>query len=68
MITITSKEFEEHFDKYFEIGQKEEIKVTYRDKVVFTVVPTQVDLLNKWEKMFGTLPIEASLDNKIERE
>ena len=39
MLTITITELENNIDKYIELGQKEEIEVTSRDKVIFTIVP-----------------------------
>lgn len=67
MRTITATEFKQHFGKYLELGQKEQIKVTHRGKIVFTIIPEKEELLNKWEHLFGSLPKDALKDD-IERE
>ena len=68
MLTITAKEFEENFDKYFTIGQEEEIEVTDQGKVLFYITPERVKLLREAESMFGCLPREAYYDTDIDRE
>lgn len=68
MCTITATELKRHFGKYVELGQKEQITVTHRGNVIFTIVPKKINLLNKWDALFGTLPNEALDDNNIERE
>ena len=68
MLTITAKEFEENFDKYFTIGQEEEIEVTDQGKVLFYITPERVKLLREVESMFGCLPREAYYDTDIDRE
>jgi len=68
MCTITATEFKTHFGKYLELGQKEQIKVTHRGKVVFSIVPENIQNLNKWESLFGILPKEALTDKDIKRE
>ena len=68
MRTITATEFKQHFGKYLEIGQREQIKVTCRGKAVFTIVPEKQELLSKWEQLFGTLPIEPNAEDNVDRE
>lgn len=68
MLTITAKEFEENFDKYFTIGQEEEIEVTNRGKVVFYITPEKYKLLKEFDEMVGCLPREAYYDTDIDRE
>ncbi|MCQ3034688.1 MAG: type II toxin-antitoxin system Phd/YefM family antitoxin [Bacilli bacterium] len=68
MCTITATEFKQHFGKYLELGKREQIKVTHRGKVVFTIVPEKQELISKWDQLFGSLPKEAINDSNIERE
>ena len=68
MIEITKEELQKNIDKYIELGQKELIKVTNNGDWIFTIVPKCVDLANRWEAIFGTLPREAFEDKDIDRE
>ena len=68
MRTITATELKKNLGKYMILGQTEEIEVTNRGKVVFYITPERIKLIDKVEKMFGTLPIEALNDKDIDRE
>ena len=68
MCVITSTEFKRNFGKYIIKGQIEKIQVTYRGKLIFTIVPEKERLLDEWEVLFGTLPKEALIDKDIKRE
>ena len=68
MCTITATELKKNLGKYMVLGQTEEIEVTNRGKVVFYITPERIKLINRVEKMFGTLPREAYYDNDIDRE
>lgn len=68
MCTITATELKKNLGKYMILGQTEEIEVTNRGKVVFYITPERIKLIDKVEKMFGTLPIEALNDKDIDRE
>ena len=68
MCTITATELKTNFGKYMILGQKEKINVTHRGKIIFTIVPKETILLDKLEKMFGSMPREAYLDKDIDRE
>lgn len=68
MCTITATELKKNLGKYMLLGQKEEIEVTNRGKVVFYITPQKLKLMDKVEKMFGTLPREAYYDDDIDRE
>ena len=59
MCTVTATEFKRQFGKYIEIGQKEEIQVTLRGKIIFTIIPERQKLMKEWEALFDTLPEEA---------
>ena len=59
MCTVTATEFKRQFGKYIEIGQKEEIQVTLRGKIIFTIVPERQKLMKELESLFDTLPEEA---------
>jgi antitoxin (DNA-binding transcriptional repressor) of toxin-antitoxin stability system len=67
MLTITITELENNIDKYIELGQKEEIEVTSRDKVIFTIVPRKERLKEKWASIFGSLEGET-IDEDVDRE
>ena len=68
MCEITATELKRNFGKYMVLGQKEEIVVTHRGKVIFTIVPKKIDLINRWNNIFGMLPKEALYDDDIDRE
>ena len=68
MCTITATEFKRNFGKYVLLGQNEEIQVTHRGKIIFSIVPQKQKLLNQWETIFGVLPKEALNDEDIDRE
>ena len=68
MLKITSTELRKNLDKYILLGQKEDISVSYKGKVVFTIVPKRIELVKRWKKVFGILPKEAMSDNDIGRE
>ena len=71
MCTVTATEFKRQFGKYIELGQKEEIQVTLRGRVIFTIVPERQKLMKEWESYFNTLPEEVYDDfvnKKISRE
>ena len=68
MCTITATELKENLGKYMILGQKEEIEVTNRGKVVFYITPQRLKLLNDLESIFGSLPKEAYFDEDIDRE
>ena len=68
MCVITATEFKRNFGKYVLLGQKEKIEVTHRGKTIFTIIPEKEKLLADWDRLFGTLPMEALTDDDIERE
>lgn len=68
MCTITATELKKNLGKYMILGQTEEIEVTNRGKVVFYITPERIKLIDRVEKMFGTLPREAYYDDDINRE
>ena len=68
MLTITITELENNIDKYIELGQKEEIEVTSRDKVIFTIVPKNKRLKEEVISLFGSVPREAYDDDNTDRE
>lgn len=68
MLTITITELENNIDKYIELGQKEEIEVTSRDKVIFTIVPRNKRLKEEVISLFGSVPREAYDDDDTDRE
>ena len=67
MCTITATELKENLGKYIKLGQVEEINVTHRGELVFTIVPKKERLKKEWTSLFGCLPKEA-YDEEIERE
>ena len=67
MCTITATELKTNFGKYMSLAQKEEVQVTHRGNVIFTMVPNNIKLMDEWEKLFGILPREAYTDD-IDRE
>ncbi len=68
MLTITVEELKTNLDKYLVLGQKETISITYKNKIIFAIVPQKTILLNKLENIFGSLPREAYKDDEINRE
>lgn len=68
MLTITVEELKTNLDKYLVLGQKETINITYKNKIIFAIVPQKTILLNKLENIFGSLPREVYKDDKINRE
>ena len=68
MLTITVEELKTNLDKYLVLGQKETINITYKNKIIFAIVPQKTILLNKLEDLFGSLPREVYKDDKINRE
>ena len=68
MLTITITELENNIDKYIELGQKEEIEVTSRDKDIFTIVPRNKRLKEEVISLFGSVPREAYDDDDTDRE
>ncbi len=67
MCTITATEFKENFGKYMKLGQKEEIDVTHRGDVIFTIVPKKERLKKEWASIFGSLRGEI-IDDDVDRE
>ena len=67
MYTITATELKENFGKYMKLGQQEEINVTHRGEIIFTIVPKKERLKKEWISLFGSLPKEA-LDDDTDRE
>lgn len=63
MCTISTTEFKNNFGKYIEMGQREEIKVLKRGRVIFTIVPESLSLLEEAKKYIGMLPKDASIGN-----
>lgn len=61
MCTISTTEFKNNFGKYIELGQKEIIKVIKRGKVIFTIVPEKVSLVDEAMSYLDMLPIGASI-------
>ena len=61
MCTITTTEFKNSFGRYVELGQKEEIKVMKRGKIIFTIVPEKVAMVAEAESFFDMLPAGASI-------
>lgn len=68
MCTITATELKKNLGKYMLLGQKEEIEVTNRGKTVFYITPQKLKLIDRVERMFGSLPKEAYYDKYIDRE
>ena len=68
MCTLTATELKENLGKYIKLGQEEQINVTHRGSLVFTIVPKKDQLKIEWATIFGTLPKEAYDDDSIERE
>lgn len=68
MCTITATELKKNLGKYMLLGQKEEIEVTNRGKTVFYITPQKLKLIDRVERMFGSLPKEAYYDKDIDRE
>lgn len=67
MCTITATELKENFGKYMKLGQKEEIGVTHRGELIFTIVPKKEQLKKEWSQLFGSLSKEL-YDEEVERE
>ena len=63
MITITAAEFKDNFDKYIELGKLEEIVVTDKESVIFTIVPKKEKDKKDLIALFGSLPREAYSEN-----
>lgn len=61
MYTVSVTEFKRDFNKYIELGQKEEIEVTKYSKVIFTIVPQKIKAYNNFMSFVGKLPKEASI-------
>ena len=61
MSIITTTEFKNNFGKYIELGQKEEIKVTKRGQIIFTIIPEKLSLLAEAESYFDMLPSDATI-------
>ena len=61
MCTISTTEFKNNFEKYIELGQKEIIKVTKRGKVIFSIVPEKVSLVDEATSYLDMLPIGSSI-------
>ena len=61
MCTITSTEFKNNYGKYVDLAETEEIQVTKRGLLIFTMVPAVKDDLQLLESFFGSLPKEASI-------
>ena len=68
MCTRTATELKENFGKYMKLGQKEEIGVTHRGELIFTIVPKKEKIKEDLKTLFGSLPREAYLDDDIDRE
>ncbi len=68
MCTITATELKENFGKYMKLGQKEEIGVTHRGELIFTIVPKKEKIKEDLKTLFGSLPREAYFDDDIDRE
>ena len=68
MCTITATELKEHFGKYMKLGQQEEINVTHRGKLIFSIVPNKEKRIKDLQALFGTLPREVYFDDNVDRE
>ena len=68
MCTITATELKENFGKYMKLGQEEEINVTHRGDIIFTIVPKKERLLKEWVSLFGAFPREAYFEDGTKRE
>lgn len=67
MCTITATEFKTNFGKYLKIAQKEPIIVTHHGSIVFSTVPRNKTLKERFHEFVGKLPKDIDLDN-IDRE
>lgn len=67
MITITTTELKDNLDKYLKLGQKEEIDVTHRGELIFTIVPKKEHLKKEWTQFYGSLP-KKLYDEEAKRE
>ena len=56
MCTITTTEFKNHFGKYVDMAQKEEIQVTKRGVVIFKMTPERFSLVNEAISFLNLLP------------
>ena len=68
MQTITMAELKENIDMFIEIGKNEQINVTNKGEIVFTIVPRKDQLKKEWDSVFGSIPKEIYNENDIERE
>ena len=60
MITITTEEFKNNFEKYHQLGQLEEIIVTSKGKPIYVIIPIQIKKIREMESIFGVLPKNAN--------
>ena len=58
---ITSKEFEQNFDKYNELAAEQVIEVTENGKVIYTIVPQYLIDEKTFESFCGRLPKDATI-------
>ena len=61
MCVITSTELKNNYGKYVALVEKEEIQVTKRGVLAFTMVPAAKSDLALMESFFGVLPSDATI-------
>ena len=61
MRTITVTELKKNHNKYFQLAETEEIEVTKKGEVIFTMIPNRKRLGEHLKAFFGILPGEASI-------
>ena len=63
MRTITVYELKKNHNKYFRLAETEEIEVTKKGEVIFTMIPNRKGLGEHLKAFFGILPASASIGN-----
>lgn len=61
MCIISSTELKRNYGKYVKMAETQEIQVTKRGKVIFTIVPNTQKRLKDIETLFGILPCDATI-------
>jgi prevent-host-death family protein len=61
MCTINATEFRNNFRKYVDLAEMEEVKVTRRGKLIFTIVPAKCERIEKAKSFFNMLPKDATI-------
>ena len=61
MCEISTTEFKNNFGKYVELGEKEEIVVKKRERIIFRIMPEKLRLANQAKSFFGMLPEGATI-------